>query len=201
MTIRVTILGLCAAMIASVGCAATSQDQAAYNREGYKSAVEKQTEQEKGALDFLAVWTWFQEDPDETLEAEMEEKYMPPSLVKERQTEDDLFAAIAPWNWFKEEDKTDYDVEPLPHDLQAEQDEGLLDALAFWTWFEDDGTITAEKVRKDMSPALEHYAVTREEAANNRARAVDHTTRQIWDDIEHILLLDRPVRLTDYPVP
>ena len=60
--------------------------------------------------------------------------------------------------------------------------------------------ITAESVRADMSPELETVAMTHEQRMNRMARTVDTETRQIVDDWDMMLLLERPVRNTWYPI-
>jgi hypothetical protein len=63
----------------------------------------------------------------------------------------------------------------------------------------DDGEITAESVRADMSPELISTAETPEQRENKIARSIDTTTRQIWDDWDWIWLLDKPMRMAPYP--
>ena len=61
--------------------------------------------------------------------------------------------------------------------------------------------VTAAGVRSNMSPELESVAMTSEQRKNVHARAIDTTMRQIWDDLDTLLLIDRPIRLTRYPLP
>jgi hypothetical protein len=61
--------------------------------------------------------------------------------------------------------------------------------------------ITAKSVRKDMSPELVSLAHQSEQRRNMHARTHDTNKRQIWDDLDRILLLDRPTRLSEYPIP
>jgi hypothetical protein len=61
--------------------------------------------------------------------------------------------------------------------------------------------ITAKSVRKDMSPELMSLAHQREQRRNMYARTLDTNKRQIWDDLDRILLMNRPSRLSEYPVP
>ncbi len=61
--------------------------------------------------------------------------------------------------------------------------------------------ITADSVRSNMSPELETVAMTAEQRKNLHARVVDTDLRQIPDDIDTLFLLNRPVRMTRYPVP
>ncbi len=65
----------------------------------------------------------------------------------------------------------------------------------------DNNKITASKVRSDMSPELDSIAMTKEQRKNEHARTVDTDLRQVWDDLDMLLLLDRPVRLSRYPIP
>lgn len=60
---------------------------------------------------------------------------------------------------------------------------------------------TASGVRANWSPELRSMARTSEQHRTMEARTIDTNLRQIWDDGAMILLLDRPVRLTRYPVP
>lgn len=62
-------------------------------------------------------------------------------------------------------------------------------------------TITASMIRQDMSPEMESMALTHGQRLNRRAKVWDVNARQIWDDIDVILLEDRPLRLSRYPVP
>jgi len=61
--------------------------------------------------------------------------------------------------------------------------------------------ITAKSVRSNMSPDLESIAEMREQRKNTHARTINTNWRQLWDDLDHILLLDHPVRLSEYPIP
>jgi hypothetical protein len=61
--------------------------------------------------------------------------------------------------------------------------------------------ITGGDVRADMSPELKSMAHNSEQLENRYARSQDTTLRQIWDDIDELLLRDKPSRLSRYPVP
>jgi hypothetical protein len=62
--------------------------------------------------------------------------------------------------------------------------------------------ITADDVRGDPTPELESMAFTSEERKSIHARTFNTQFRQIPDDIDEILLLDRPVRFSPrYPIP
>jgi len=62
-------------------------------------------------------------------------------------------------------------------------------------------TITAETARKNLSPNLNRMALTREQRLNKHAWTADIERRQLEDDVDNILMIDRPGRLTRYPVP
>lgn len=61
--------------------------------------------------------------------------------------------------------------------------------------------ITADSVRANMSPELESVAMSHEQRKNHHARVIDHTARQWHDDWDYLLLLDRPRRMSKYPIP
>jgi hypothetical protein len=61
--------------------------------------------------------------------------------------------------------------------------------------------ITASTIRGNMTPELQTTAMTSEQHKTRVARSVDHTLRQIWDDLDYIFLVDQPSRLTPYPIP
>lgn len=62
--------------------------------------------------------------------------------------------------------------------------------------------VTAWDVRSDPTPELESMAFTSEERHSIHARMLNTQFRQIPDDIDEILLLDRPVRFSPrYPIP
>ena len=52
-----------------------------------------------------------------------------------------------------------------------------------------------------MSPNLDYRARTHDEARITHARTIDINGRSMWDDVERILLLDRPSRQSLYPTP
>jgi hypothetical protein len=61
--------------------------------------------------------------------------------------------------------------------------------------------VTADDVRRHMSPELQTMAMTREQHKNEIARSIDTTLRQFWDDVDMVLLLDHPIRLSRYQIP
>lgn len=60
--------------------------------------------------------------------------------------------------------------------------------------------ITPETTRMDMSPEMETLGKTQQERQNMQFRAIDETLRQINDDTDSLLFLDRPVGLSRYPI-
>ena len=65
----------------------------------------------------------------------------------------------------------------------------------------DGNYITASDIRANMTPELKTTAMNDEQHKTRIARSVDHTLRQIWDDLDYLLLLDQPSRLTTHPIP
>ena len=64
-----------------------------------------------------------------------------------------------------------------------------------------DGRVTADSVRRNLSPEMVSMAYNQEQLDNIHARTFDTNLRQIPDDIDAILLFDRPGWMTIYPVP
>jgi len=64
-----------------------------------------------------------------------------------------------------------------------------------------DNGFTPKKARKNISPALEMMALTKEQRKNRTAYTFDVNLRQLNDDVDSILLLDRPTYLTRSPMP
>lgn len=63
------------------------------------------------------------------------------------------------------------------------------------------GRVTASSLRANLTPELKTTAMTGEQHKSRVARSLDHTMRQIWDDLDYIFLVDQPSRLTPYPIP
>lgn len=61
--------------------------------------------------------------------------------------------------------------------------------------------VTASSVRRNMSPELQSVALSKEQRKNKHARVYDHTLRQIHDDWDYLWLIDRPRRMSKYPMP
>jgi len=61
--------------------------------------------------------------------------------------------------------------------------------------------VTPYDVRSDMTPALDTVARTWQQDMNLRAKNVDHTTRQAWNDLRRMFLLDDAIHLSEYPIP
>lgn len=59
----------------------------------------------------------------------------------------------------------------------------------------------AERIRANYTPYLDSVAFNSEQDRNTQARVIDHNTRNIWDDLNKILLLDEPSRLSAYYIP
>lgn len=74
-------------------------------------------------------------------------------------------------------------------------------ALTLWTAVGCQKQITADGVRGDMSPGLNSIAESNQQRKNRHARTFDTNLRQIPDDIDTLLLLERPVRMSPYVIP
>lgn len=62
-------------------------------------------------------------------------------------------------------------------------------------------TIDADYVRSNMTPELESVAMSHELRKMNHARTIDHNLRQVWDDLDSMLLLDQPLGFSRYYIP
>ncbi|MFA9478675.1 hypothetical protein ACERK3_10240 [Phycisphaerales bacterium AB-hyl4] len=60
---------------------------------------------------------------------------------------------------------------------------------------------SAAGVRANFSPELHSTANSYEQHLNREARTRDMNLRGVWDDGSRLLLLDRPSRLSPYPIP
>lgn len=56
-------------------------------------------------------------------------------------------------------------------------------------------------VRSNLTPELQSIAHSPEQRKNVHARVYDTNLRQVWDDLDMILLLDRPSQMSKYPIP
>lgn len=119
-----------------------------------------------------------------------------PGIGQPEQPKKGFFESLAFW-------ESDEPAEPEPVTYQPAEEEKDTWADGLWpgNWFKDDGRITAADVRWDMSPELSTLDSTPGESKNNHARVIDTNTRQIWNDLDRILLLDRPSHLSLYSVP
>jgi len=61
--------------------------------------------------------------------------------------------------------------------------------------------ITGDSVRANMSPEIESIAETPQQRKNKVARAADETASLINNDWDRFWLLDRPGRMSTYPMP
>ena len=53
---------------------------------------------------------------------------------------------------------------------------------------------------RDLTPELDSYADSSEQDYNRYARVIDNNTRQAWDDLANVLLINETSMLTTYPV-
>ncbi len=61
--------------------------------------------------------------------------------------------------------------------------------------------ITSKTARKNVSPSLKTSLRTAEQQRNRTKWIDDVDARQFEDDLEAIFLIERPSRLTPYPIP
>jgi hypothetical protein len=61
--------------------------------------------------------------------------------------------------------------------------------------------ITARDVHSNMSPELDTTSRTPGEINTQLSRTVDTNGRMFWDDLMSVMLLDKPSRLSVYPIP
>lgn len=59
----------------------------------------------------------------------------------------------------------------------------------------DSKKLTIDEVRSDPTPDLSSIAWTHDQRKSRRAYVADTNLRQIWDDIDEIMLFDRPSRM------
>lgn len=76
---------------------------------------------------------------------------------------------------------------------------GLIGVAALATGCNND--IKAQDVRRDFSPELFSMGQSEEQMKTSNARTIDTNGRQAWDDAARLLLLDRPLRMSKYPIP
>ncbi len=63
------------------------------------------------------------------------------------------------------------------------------------------GCSRQQLVRANMTNAADSTVHSDDEDWNNYARVVDHNTRGIWDDLNRLLLLDKPSAMSPYSIP
>jgi hypothetical protein len=119
-----------------------------------------------------------------------------PGIGQPEQPKKGFFESMAFW-------ESDEPTQPEPVTYEPAEEEKDSFGAGLWpgNWFKDDGRITASDVRWNMSPELATLEATKEESKNNHARVIDTNTRQIWNDLDRILLLDRPSHLSLYSIP
>lgn len=61
--------------------------------------------------------------------------------------------------------------------------------------------LTADDIRNNPSPELSTMALTKDQRANRFARTWHTSLNQVPDDVDRLMLFDRPSRMTYVPVP
>jgi hypothetical protein len=63
------------------------------------------------------------------------------------------------------------------------------------------GCNSAPAIRANMTPAADSATQTSAEDWNDYARINDHNTRNAWDDLSRLLLLEQSSRLSPWVIP
>lgn len=61
--------------------------------------------------------------------------------------------------------------------------------------------VTLREVLQEMSPEFETVAYSHDQRIAQQARAIDTNLRGLNDDVDRFLLIDRPLRMSMYPIP
>ena len=77
----------------------------------------------------------------------------------------------------------------------------LVLALGLLTVAGCSNKFTAKTARKNISPSLDTLSLTPEQRKNRHARTVDVNLRQVNEDVDRLLLLDRSTMLNRNPMP
>lgn len=65
----------------------------------------------------------------------------------------------------------------------------------------DPNRVTVESLRADLTPEMESVGLNHDQRVNRHIRTFNTNIRQVWDDLDAILMLDRPNRMSPYPIP
>ena len=58
-----------------------------------------------------------------------------------------------------------------------------------------------DEILADMSPGFETIALSHDQRVLRHARTLNTHQRQLKDDLDMVLLIDRPLRMSPYPIP
>jgi len=61
--------------------------------------------------------------------------------------------------------------------------------------------VTVDEILRDVTPELESVAMGKDQHRARNAQNIDTTMRQIHNDMDALLLIDRPRRMTRYAIP
>ena len=61
--------------------------------------------------------------------------------------------------------------------------------------------VTKHTVWRDMSPEVESLSMNHDMLKSRRARSIDTNLRTIHDDWDFLLLQERPMYMSEYPIP
>lgn len=59
----------------------------------------------------------------------------------------------------------------------------------------------SSKYSNDLTPELSSYASSEKQDQYKHARVINNNSRQFWDDLSRVLLLEETSQLSRYPVP
>lgn len=78
---------------------------------------------------------------------------------------------------------------------------GLVAGVLVFGGCSSDQLFTSKHAKKNISPAMELMAQTKEQRKNRTAYTFDVNFRQLNDDVDSVLLLERPMQMHRAPMP
>lgn len=78
---------------------------------------------------------------------------------------------------------------------------GLVAGALVFGGCSSDQLFTSKHAKKNISPAMESMAQTKEQRKNRTAYTFDVNFRQLNDDVDSVLLLERPMQMHRAPMP
>lgn len=202
----------CFVVLIGVGLAACGNNKSAgLDENGGATASQDSGTRSDNPFAFLWPGNWGEGGSGDPQEADQEQEPQAVSTSAELAYDDEEkkgnnpFAFLWPGNWGSSEKEEESDASQ-DVSFYEEEEEGDHPLAVLWpgNWFKDDDKVkpvTAEDVLSDMSPELHGMAETKGEASIRKARNNNLRKRQLNDDIELLLMRERPSRLSLFPVP